>query len=439
MTDLLIKPCKLKGTVKIPPSKSMAHRTIIAASLAKGNSVISNVELSDDIQATITGMESFGAVILIEEVDERFQLKIKGIGDLKNKANSGRLIDANESGSTLRFLVPLATLFEGETRFIGRGKLGTRPMTIYEEIFDSQGLLYQSHGQKGQLDLLVGGTPLKAGLYELPGDVSSQFITGLLYTLPLLKEDSKLRMTTSIESLGYLKLTLAVLKLYGIEINYDGEAVFSIKGNQSYQPANYQIEGDFSQAAFFLVAGALGNEVKVEGLDPASEQGDKEIIDILKGLNAELVAEKEIMMAKSNHLESSKIIIDGAQVPDIIPITALAACLTEGETRIINLERLRIKESDRLEATQTELTKLGAKIKVEEDSLVIQGIENKLAGDTQVWSHQDHRMAMMLAIASTVCEKDIILKDAECVSKSYPTFWEDFVKLGGQVSEWNVG
>lgn len=438
MTDLLIKPTPLKGTVKIPPSKSMAHRAVIAASLAKGESVISNIQLSDDIQATIAGMESFGAQIIVETVGDRSKLKIRGIGNQENKRDTNRLIDANESGSTLRFLVPLATLFEGETRFIGRGKLGSRPMTIYEEIFDCQGLLYQSQGQNGQLDLLIGGGPLGAGFYELPGDVSSQFITGLLYTLPLLEGDSKLRVTTTIESLGYLKLTLAVLKSYGIEIDFDGDSLFFIKGNQSYQASDYQVEGDFSQAAFFLVAGALGNEVKVKGLDPTSEQGDKAIIDILKGLNAEIVTEEGLMMARPNHLEASEI-IDGSQVPDIIPVTALAACLSEGESQIINLERLRIKESDRLEATQTELAKLGAKIKVKGDSLIIQGEKSKLAGGAQVWSHQDHRMAMMLAIASTVCEKDIILKDAECVSKSYPNFWEDFVELGGQISEWNVG
>jgi len=434
MTDLLIQPSKLKGDVHIPPSKSMAHRAVISASLAEGQSTITNIQLSDDIKATISAMESLGTQITIEDDGDRSKLVIQGIG--KQGSKEDRTIDANESGSTLRFLIPIASLFEGASRFIGRGKLGIRPLDTYEEMFNGQGLRYEPSGTD-QLDLTIEGS-LKPGRYEMEGNVSSQFITGLLFTLPLLEEDSLIQITTELESVGYLELTLEVLKDFGIAITFNEEKrQFMIKGNQSYLAKDYTVEGDYSQAAFFLTAGALGNDVRVNGLDVDSNQGDKEIMPILEQLGAVVDISENSVQAKADQLKAAEE-IDGAQVPDIIPITALAASLSEGETKILNLKRLRIKESDRLEATKNELEKLGAKIKVAGDDLHIQGIK-QLKGQAEVWSHKDHRMAMMLAIASTVCEEAIVIKDAECVEKSYPTFWEEFESLGGKISERNMG
>lgn len=413
----------------------MAHRAIIAACLAKGNSTIHNIDLSDDIIATIEGMEQLGANIEIMNEGTRKRLEIEGIQN--NILNNHRTINANESGSTLRFLIPIVTLFEGKTRFIGRGQLGTRPLDTYEQIFNAQKLHFEPSGTS-QLDLTVAG-PLTAGLYEMAGNVSSQFITGLLYTLPLLDGDSEIVITTQLESIGYLELTLEVLKDFGIQIDYlEKEQIFKILGNQQYQPKDYTVEGDYSQAAFFLCAGALGNDVTVTGLKTDSNQGDKGILEILQQLNAHLEIEENLVKVTApNGLESGEI-IDGAQVPDIIPVSALVAALSSGETTIINLKRLRIKESDRLEATKEELAKLGADIRVVDDELHIRGV-SKLKGKSIGWSHKDHRMAMMLAIASTVCEQEIVVRDAEYVSKSYPTFWEEFESLGGQISEWNMG
>lgn len=436
MTDLLIKPTKLKGTVHIPPSKSMAHRAVIAACLADGGSVIENIELSDDIQATIEGMISFGAKITIQDAKDRKRLLIQGVAG--NETVTNRLIDANESGSTLRFLIPIATLFEGETRFVGRGKLGIRPLDTYEQIFLEQGLRFEPSGNE-QLDLKVEGK-LAAGNYALPGNISSQFITGLLFTLPLLDGDSVIQITTELESVGYLELTLEVLRTFGIVIAFNREErQFLIPGNQTYHAQTYTVEGDYSQAAFFLSAGALGNEVTVTGLLPDSNQGDKDIIAILEQLDAQIAMEED-SIAASPALEglAGGETIDGAQVPDIIPVSALVAALSKGATNIVNLKRLRIKESDRLEATKTELAKLGADIRVVGDSLHIQGVSS-LKGDAIVSSHKDHRMAMMLAIASTVSEKEIVIKDAEYVAKSYPSFWQEFEALGGRISEWHMG
>ncbi|WP_373706661.1 3-phosphoshikimate 1-carboxyvinyltransferase, partial [Jeotgalibaca porci] len=286
--------------------------------------------------------------------------------------------------------------------------------------------------------LTVGGR-LNAGRYEMAGNVSSQFITGLLFTLPLLRGDSVIAITTEVESIGYLELTLEVLRAFGISVTYnETEREFLIPGGQRYRAQTYTVEGDYSQAAFFLSAGALGNAVRVTGLKPDSNQGDKGIIEILEQLGAVMHSEGDAVTASAPNGLKGGATIDGAQVPDIIPVSALVACLSPGETQIINLKRLRIKESDRLEATKEELAKLGADIRVVGEELHITGIAS-LHGDATGWSHKDHRMAMMLAIASTVCENEIIIKDAEYVSKSYPTFWQEFEALGGQISEWNLG
>lgn len=416
MTDLKLEPVKLKGSVTVPPSKSLAHRAIICASLAEGRSKIRNIQYSEDILATIAGMRAFGAVIQTEEDT----VIIDGISDYSS--GEGRTINCNESGSTLRFLIPLATLFEGKTRFTGQGKLGTRPLDTYEEIFSKQGLHYRP-SNTDELDLTVEGS-LRPGIYDVRGDVSSQFITGLLFTLPLLEAESEIRMTTPLESEGYVDLTLSMLKTFGINIDFDKEKqVFRVEGNQVYRAQNTTVEGDYSQAAFFLSANALDNSVEVNGMNPASLQGDREIIAILEQLNDGASDERTI---------------DGSQCPDIIPVAALVAALSDGRTTFTNLERLRIKESDRLEAVQKELARLGADIEIDGDALLIKGTAI-LKGNATVWSHKDHRIAMMLAVASTVCEKPIIIRDTECVAKSYPDFWDVFKQLGGKCSEWNLG
>lgn len=430
MADLKIYPSKLKGEVKIPPSKSMAHRAIICAALSDGLCVIENIDYSDDIIATIDAMNSLGARI----VKHKDYIEVIGAYGSDEKAKESRIIDCNESGSTLRFLVPISLLFKGSSKFIGRGNLGKRPLTTYYKIFERQGIEYSY--EEGNLNLVINGE-LKPGTFEVEGNVSSQFITGLLFTLPLLKEDSKIVITTEMESKGYIDLTLRAMNDFGIEVINNDYREFIIKGNQKYKAINYRVEGDYSQAAFFLSADALGNDVLCKDLDLNSLQGDKEVIDILERMNVVFKA-NDIGVSATLNGELKSTVIDGSQCPDIIPVLTSVAALTNGTTEIINAGRLRIKECDRLAAVTSELNKLGAKIIEKEDGLIVTGVE-KLQGGVEVWSHKDHRIAMTLAIASTICEEPIVIKDYECIAKSYPNFFEDFKALGGNVHEWNVG
>ena len=430
MADLKIIPSKLKGSVKIPPSKSMAHRAIICAALSDGICRIDNIDYSDDIIATINAMNSLGATI--EKHDD--YIEVVGIYKNINKIKRNRIIDCNESGSTLRFLVPISLLFKGSNKFIGKGNLGKRPLTTYYNIFNNQGIKYSY--EENNLNLVVDGE-LKPGVFEVEGNISSQFITGLLFALPLLNGDSKITITKEMESKGYIDLTLKAISDFGIEIINNNYSEFIIKGNQKYNARNYRVEGDYSQAAFFLCADGLGNNVVCRDLDLNSLQGDKEIIDILERMNVVFNA-NEIGLSGEVNGELISTVIDGSQCPDIIPVLSAVSALSKGTTEIINAGRLRIKECDRLSAVTSELKKLGAQIIEKEDGLVITGVE-KLQGGVEVWSHKDHRIAMTLAIASTMCKKPIIIKDYECVAKSYPSFFEDFKALGGNIHEWNVG
>lgn len=431
MADLKLGNTKLMGSVKVPPSKSMAHRAIICASLAEGTSKIENIDFSDDIIATMEAMKALGAKIYQKEN----YIEVQGINH--NEANKElKIIDCNESGSTLRFLVPISLLVPGKKKFIGRGNLGKRPLNTFYEIFEQDKIAYSF--EEGVLNLQIEGT-LKGGEYYLAGNISSQFITGLLFTLPLINKDSKIIITTEMESKGYIDLTLSALRDFGIEIINNDYQEFIIKGNQEYKARDYRVEGDYSQAAFFLTANAIGNKVEIEDILADSAQGDKEALDILLRMGMPVKwnkSNKGIVPAENDGLQAT--IIDGSQCPDIIPVLSVAAALAKGTTKIIKAGRLRIKECDRLKAVAVELTKLGAKIVEKEDGLIIEGVES-LKGGVEVWSWKDHRIAMTLAIAATRCEEPLILKDYECISKSYPSFFEDYRRLGGIASEWNVG
>lgn len=429
MQDIKVENSKLKGIVKVPPSKSMAHRAIICAALGSGVSIIENIDYSDDINATIDGMIALGAYI--KKAGDR--LTITGAFNKENKRNAVRTIDCNESGSTLRFLVPVSLLFDGMTKFVGRGNLGKRPLDTYYNIFKNQGISYST--VDGKLSLKIKGL-LSSGEFTLPGNISSQFITGLLFTLPLLEGDSKIIISTELESKGYIDLTLSCMRDFGISIENNDYKEFVIKGNQGYVSRNYRVEGDYSQGAFYLCADALGSEVEIKDLRLDSLQGDKEVIEILERMGAKFNYGANLSCKNQNELVST--LIDGSQCPDIIPVISLVAALSKGRTEIINAGRLRIKECDRLRAIVTELNKLGAKIEEKEEGLVIHGVQ-ELEGGVEVWSWKDHRIAMTLAIAATRCKKPIIIKDYDCVAKSYPRFFEDYKMLGGDIDEWSMG
>ena len=424
-----IRPGKLNGTIEIPPSKSYSHRAVIAAALAENGkkSKIDNLKFSVDITTTTDIMENWGAEI------ERFESALEIIGNGGKVVPRDKYVQCNESGSTIRFLIPVGITSKNELVFDGKGKLVDRPLDSYYRIFDKQGLKYETTG--GKLPLTVNGK-LKPGNYEIDGNISSQFITGLLYALPLLEGDSKLIINKNLESKGYVDLTLEILKLAGIEIVNNDYKSFDIRGNQTYKPFNYTVEGDYSQVAFWIVAGIISanrdNEVKCLHVNKNSLQGDREIIEIVTRMGAKLEIFDDYVIVKPSKTKGT--VIDISQCPDIGPVLTVLAALSEGETRIINGERLRIKESDRITSIKTELNKLGGNVSEEGDSLIIQGVEGFRGGITvNAWN--DHRIAMSLAIASTRCEKEIILEEAESVRKSYPHFWDDFVKMGGEIEK----
>lgn len=447
MKEIRILPKSLSGKVTIPPSKSMSHRALICAGLSNGESIIDNVEFSKDIIATSEALRAIGVEIvdINEEALVLHKLSVDGskfndnmkIKEENFKGNEDKIvIQCNESGSTLRFLIPISMTLNKKLEFLGKGKLGERPLKTYYDIFENQGIEYSTNDDK--LPLEVKGS-LRAGLYEVKGNISSQFISGLLFTLPLLEGDSKIIITTELESKGYIDLTLSMLNKFSIEVENKDYKEFIIKGNQEYKSRNYRVEGDFSQGAFFLVAGLLNGEISVLDLDINSLQGDKEILDIIDKMNGKYIVEnnEENKSVMTTVCDTKGAIIDASQCPDLVPIVSVLAALSEGETRIIKAERLRIKESDRLKAMCTELNKLGAEVSETEDGLIIKGKKTLRGGRVNSWN--DHRIAMALAIASIKCEEEVIIENSTVVDKSYPRFWVDFAELGGVISEHNMG
>lgn len=424
-----IKPSILSGEIVIQPSKSYSHRAIISAALAKGKkkSKINNLKFSVDIETTVKIMENWGAKITKKESS------LEIIGNDGKIVPKNNYIQCNESGSTIRFLIPIALTSENELIFDGKGKLIDRPLDSYYKIFDKQEIKYET--SEGKLPLKVNGK-LKAGNYEIDGNVSSQFITGLLYSLPLLDGDSTIVINKNLESKGYVDLTLEILKLSGIKIKNNDYKSFEIKGNQEYKSFDYTVEGDYSQVAFWIVAGIISankdNVIKCLHLNKYSLQGDKAIIEIVQKMGAKLEIFDDYVIVKPSKTKGT--IIDVSQCPDIAPILTVLGALSEGETKIINAERLRIKESDRIISIKTELNKLGAKIEEIGDSLVIQGIKT-FEGGVEVSAWNDHRIAMSLAVASIRCKNEIVIDEAESVKKSYPHFWDDFEKMGGQIEK----
>ena len=430
MKSLVIYPNSLKGEIVIPSSKSIGHREIICSGLASGKSIIDNISISKDIEATIEGLKNFGAKIneIPSKFQERCAFSIEGTDGKINLKN--KIIDCKESGSTLRFLIPLGILSNEKIIFKGHGKLIERPLDPYFEIFNEKRIAYKTFNDKINLPLEICGN-LKSGTYSLVGNISSQFISGLLFALPLCSGNSIIEITTKLESESYINLTLDVLKKYGIEIINENHKRYIIKGNQKYKNVETSVEGDYSQGAFWLVAGALSENIKSIGLNLNSSQGDKKIVDILKEMNANLkISENEIISMKS---KTRGIIIDGSDCPDIIPILTVLASVSDGVTKIINSERLRYKECDRLTAIATELNKIGADIQELSDGLIINGKKSLKGGEVFCWN--DHRIAMSLAVASIKCSEKLILRGTECVEKSYPEFWKDFASLGGNIEE----
>ena len=409
-----ISPSKLTGRIEIVSSKSLSHRYLLAASLAEGISQIDNILESDDLVATQKALRSLGIKINYNQVSGG---KLRVINNI---------IDCNESGTTLRFLVPIVMLTNEEVTFIGKGRLLSRPLSVYEELFNNQYYFKHLSNEK----LVVKGK-LKSGEYLIDGSVSSQFISGLLFALPLIDGDSKLILKNSLESKPYVNLTIEILNKFGIKIN-EIDTGYEVKGNQVYQAGQFTVEGDYSQAAFWIVAATLNDQITIDNLDPNSSQGDKEILEILTKMGGKYKFNDQSLIVYQS--ETKGITIDLAHIPDLGPILMILASLSKGKTTFLNVNRLKIKESDRLLAMKDALIRLGVKIKLMENQAVITG-QPELVGDVELSTYGDHRIAMALAIAATRTKGYIKLDDASVINKSYPTFFKDYQKLGGKCDE----
>lgn len=435
--NITITPGKLSGAVTPPPSKSQAHRLLIAAALADGESHLDNVARSQDIEATISCLDNLGAGFTWEGS----RLTVRGMGanpmsPLRRMAYPH--LDCGESGSTLRFLIPVALAVRGGGIFTGRGRLMERPLKPYFDLFDEKGIFHERKD-----DVLTVTGMLTPGEYRLPGDVSSQFVTGLLYALPLLEGDSEIVLTSPLESRGYVDMTLEALKTFGIQAKWENTSTLFIPGRQTYRPCDMAIEADWSQAAFWYAAQVLGNPVAMEGMNPRSIQGDREILDWARMVKNEPMAGGFTATApilgkgpekgpSSSPSDGCAVSIDVSQNPDLVPPLAAMGALMNGLLQIQNAARLRTKESDRLSSVTQVLGALGADVTEGPDFLEIRGKET-LAGGVAVDSFNDHRVAMMAAIAATRCERPVTITGAECVAKSYPDFWEEYERLGGKI------
>lgn len=417
MNRARILPGSLHGTAAPPPSKSAAHRAIICAGLARGSSALEPIGTSMDMAATIGCMEKLGASF----VRTGNRLQAEGISELPTAPVT---LDCAESGSTLRFLIPLAAALGVTAEFTGRGRLPQRPLDIYLELLPQHGVSCKT---SGGLPLLISGQ-LQPGIYRLPGDVSSQFITGLLFALPLLSGDSEIQLTTPLQSATYVEMTFNTLKKFGVKI-IRTETGWQVPGNQTYHAGEQRIERDWSQAAFLLTAGALGGEISLTGLDPDSAQGDRAIEELLRRFGADLSWKNDVLTARPGNL--CGIDIDVGQIPDLAPILAVAGAFAQGHTRLLNAARLRLKESDRLTALRRMVCSLGGHAEETKDSLIVYGSD--LSGGTADGCN-DHRIVMAAAIAGLRAKHSVVITDAEAVHKSWPEFFDVYQSLGGKAN-----
>ena len=403
--NISITPKRLSGSVIPPPSKSMAHRLIIAAALSGGTSTLTGISFSQDILATLNCISALGASW--QQIGTSV-IRIHGLG---GTSYTGALpqLDCGESGSTLRFMIPIALAVAGGGIFTGRGRLMERPQKPYFDLFCEKDILYKQSG--GALTVQGQLTP---GEYRLPGDVSSQFFTGLLYALPLLNGQSTVVSTTPLESADYITLTMGAMEKSGVPVRFSKNTNTFLIRPATYRPIELPVEADWSQAAFWYAALVLGSQLQIQGMDEHSAQGDKIVAKLAGTLSI-----------------SGDVTIDMSGCPDLLPPLAVMAAVRKGTTIFCKAARLRLKESDRLATVAAMLTALGGKVIELPDSLIVYGVSNLTGGIVD--GSNDHRIVMAAAIAATRCRSPVTILGAEAVNKSYPDFWKVYEDLGGEV------
>ena len=392
-----IQKSNISGTVQVPPSKSAAHRALICSFLAGGGNVSPLID-SKDMQATL------GVISALQD--------------------DKPVADCIESGSTLRFMIPVAAALGKTVKFVGRGKLPERPIGDYLRLLPEHGVKCDC---TGTLPLTVSGK-LTPGRFEIAGNVSSQYITGLLLALPILDGDSEIVLTTELQSKPYVDMTLKVMADFGVKVE-ERENSYFIPGNQVYQKRDYTVEADWSQAAFFMVAGALFGDVALTGLDVNSTQGDKKIADILKKFGADVAVSNDSVVVKKSQLHGIE--INATDIPDMVPSLAVAGIYASGKTVITGAQRLRYKESDRIESIVYNLKKLGAYVEETADGMIITGSTLHAAN---MKGFNDHRIVMAMTVAATGVDGLSTIDDAQSINKSYPDFFNDFNSIGGNAN-----
>lgn len=414
-----LSPATLGGCIAAIPSKSAAHRLFIAAGLADHPSLWTLPTSSIDIDTTLACMSALGATI------ERHDTEVH-ITPIRC-ATTQATIDCQESGSTLRFLLPVSAALGISSTFIGKGRLPQRPISDFLDVLKGLGAQTDSD----QLPLTING-PLHGGTAALPGHVSSQYLTGLLLAAPLLDEALDIHLTTPLQSRPYINLTIDVLRQFGVEVTVNGDH-FHVAADAAYHLPDTPlvIEGDWSNAAFFLAAGALSAPVTMTGLKLDSSQGDKAIVDLLRGFGAKVTVEDDTVTVAPAPLHAQTISVK--EIPDALPILAVIAAQAEGTTVFTDAERLRLKESDRIATTSALLTALGVPCESDASGLRVTGVK-QLHGNVTVDSANDHRIAMAAAIAALNCDAPITLNGASAVNKSYPHFFNDYNSLGGDAN-----
>lgn len=412
----------LDGVVSAPPSKAYTHRMLIAASLSNGTSKIFNPLISDDTQATLEAVKALGAKT---ELHENYWT-VHGQETLKTPDQP---IDCRESGSTLRFMIPVAALAPGHSTFLFGASFERRPVAPLLESLKELGV--ESTIQRNNSSVMVRGGGIRGGKTSIRGDISSQFISGLLFACPKANEDTEIAVTTKLESKGYVEMTFEVLVEHGLEGAVNPElSCLWIPANQSYRPCDHTVPGDFSSAAFLLAAAAVtSSRVTVKNLEYQTAQGDRAIVSILEEMDAAVKIRDNSVEVDGGQLVG--VDIDAKDIPDLVPVCAVLACYAEGRSEIYNAKRLRYKESDRLDSISTELKKMGADIIVNEDGLTING-SSGLHGAT-IDPHNDHRIAMACAVAALGAVGETKIQNVECINKSYPQFFSDLRVLGANV------
>ncbi len=402
MDIVQIENAALNGAVTLPPSKSAAHRAILCAFLAGGGTVSPMIP-SRDMQAAI--------------------------GAANSLKNGEKIINCIESGNTLRFFIPVAAALGKEVTFTGEGRLPQRPLGEYIELLPKHGVQMQS---SGSLPLHISGK-LQSGDFHIRGDISSQYITGLMLALPLLDGDSNITLTTPLKSKPYVDMTVNVLADYGVEIKETDSGYF-VKGNQHYCVRDYTVEGDWSHAAFFMSAAAIGGRITLKGLDMHSAQGDKAVCDVMRLFGAEVAADENGVTCA--HRELRGIDIDCDDIPDMVPAIAVTAAFAKGKTVIRGAQRLRFKESDRIEAIVSNLKKMGVGVTETADGMII---EPARVSGAALKGYNDHRIVMAFSVAASFASGGTTIDDAQSVNKTYPSFFDDFKQLGGKANVFSAG